>query len=214
LLVISGFARSLIEKHAHQLDARGKQFLTIIQTNAQNMLQLIDDLLAFSRYGKQPLKISAVDMDQLVSTLFEEMRSLAPERRLQLNLQPLPPAYGDPTLIRQVVANLLSNAIKFTRKREDPLIEIGSIIKENQTVYYVRDNGVGFDMGQVGKLFEAFQRLHAPEEFEGTGIGLATVRCIVQRHGGWVWAEGKINEGATFYFSLPREQEKRFSPLR
>ena len=204
LLVISGFARSLVEKHSRQLDAKGQQFLKVIQNNIQNMLELIDDLLTFSRLGNRPMETSEIDIGELARSLFEELKNLSPERLLRLDLKDLPSIQGDRAMVRQVLANLLSNAIKFTRPKAAAKIEIGSIIRENQTVYYVKDNGVGFDMRHSGKLFGVFQRLHRPDEFEGTGVGLAIVRCIIQRHGGWVWAEGKINEGATFYFSFPR----------
>jgi PAS domain S-box-containing protein len=208
LMVIGGFSRLLAEKHSHQLDDKGQQFLNIIQANAQNMLQLIDDMLTFSRLGNQPMETSEIDIAELAQSLFEEFKRLTPERSLMLDLKRVPPLWGDRTMVRQVLANLLSNAVKFTRRNEKAVIEIGSMMRENQIVYYVKDNGVGFDMAQAGKLFEVFQRLHPKDEFEGTGIGLAIVRSIVQRHGGWVWAEAKINEGATFYFSLPHLNPK------
>ena len=211
LLVINGFARSLMENYSRRLDAKGQQFLDILQRNTQNMLQLIDDLLTFSRLGNQPMQPSDIDMAELARSVFEELKAFSPERSLHLDLKALPAVHGDRTMVRQVLANLLSNAIKFTTPKGKPEIEIGSIAKENQIAYYVKDNGVGFDMQHAGRLFGVLQRLHPVEEFGGTGIGLAIVRCIVQRHGGWVWAEGKVNEGATFYFSFPRVKTEALS---
>jgi light-regulated signal transduction histidine kinase (bacteriophytochrome) len=166
------------------------------------MAQLIDDLLAFSRLGRQSMAPSNIDMTALAQAVFDTCASQAPDRRCQFILHPLPPAQGDPALLRQVLVNLLSNAIKFSKPRDAAVIEVGSRQEEGQVVYYVKDNGVGFDMNYASKLFGVFQRLHSTEEFEGTGVGLAIVQRVIHRHGGRVWAEGKVNEGATFHFTL------------
>jgi light-regulated signal transduction histidine kinase (bacteriophytochrome) len=151
------------------------------------------------------MKPSDIDMGELAKAVFKELRSIIPEQTLRLDIKTLPSARGDRSMIRQVFANLLSNAIKFTRPQGAGVIEIGCMVKENQDIYYVKDNGVGFDMQYAGKLFGVFQRHHTVDEFEGTGVGLAIVQRIIHRHGGRVWAEGKVNEGAIFYFSLPRQ---------
>jgi PAS domain S-box-containing protein len=205
LLVIGGFSRVLLERYSNHLDAKGQQFLSMIHSNTQKMLQLIDDLLTFSRSEHQRMKPSDIDMGELAKAVFEELKSIIPEQTLLLDIKTLPPARGDQSMIRQVFANLLSNAIKFTRPKGAGVIEIGCMVKENQDIYYVKDNGVGFDMQYAGKLFGVFQRHHTVDEFEGTGIGLAIVQRIIHRHGGQVWAEGEVNKGATFYFTLPRE---------
>ena len=137
------------------------------------------------------------------------MRAQAPERQVKFNLNPLPPAYGDRTLIKQVLANLLGNAVKFTQPREQAIIEVGGWTEEKENIYSIKDNGVGFDRRYVDKIFGVFQRLHRREEFEGTGVGLAIVQRIIQRHGGRVWATGQVNRGAALYFSLPRQEEKK-----
>jgi PAS domain S-box-containing protein len=205
LLVIGGFSRVLIERYSKDLDAKGQQFLNLIHSNTQKMLQLIDDLLTFSRSEHQQMKPSNIDMGELAKAVFEELKSIIPKQTLLLDIRTLRPVRGDPSMIRQVFVNLLSNAIKFTRPKEAGVIEIGCIVKENQDIYYVKDNGVGFDMESAGKLFGVFERHHTLDEFEGTGVGLAIVQRIIHRHGGQVWAEGKVNEGAIFYFSLPRQ---------
>lgn len=207
LRAVDGFSRVLLEEYSNRLDDEGRRLLDVIRTNVQTMGQLIDDLLAFSRFGRQQMEFSEIDLDRLVSSLFEELTRIYPERKLELKLQSLPPAWGDRTMIRQVLLNLLSNAIKFTRPRETAVIDMGGRIEENESVYFVRDNGVGFDMRYAHKLFGVFQRLHRVEEFEGTGVGLAIVQRIIHRHGGRVWGEGKIDEGATFYFTLPGRGE-------
>jgi light-regulated signal transduction histidine kinase (bacteriophytochrome) len=205
LLVIGGFSRALLERYSNHLDAKGQQFLSMIHSNTQKMLQLIDDLLTFSRSEYQQMIPSEIDMGELVKAVFEELKSIIPEQKLLLDVKTLPPAHGDQSMIRQVFVNLLSNAIKFTRPKGAGVIEIGCIVKENQDIYYVKDNGVGFDMQNAGKLFGVFQRHHNVDEFEGTGVGLAIVQRIIHRHGGQVWAEGRVNEGAIFYFSLLRQ---------
>ena len=207
LLVIGGFSRLLLEKYSNHLDAKGQQFLNFIHSSTQKMFQLIDDLLNFSRLGRQQMKPSDIDMSELAKALFEELKSITPDRTLQLNIKTLPPVRGDQAMFRQVLVNLLSNAIKFTRTKETAVIEIGCIVKENQDICYVKDNGAGFDMQYAGKLFGVFQRLHTVDEFEGTGVGLAIVQRIIHRHGGQVWAEGEVNKGATFYFTLPRGEK-------
>lgn len=203
LVAIGGFSRLIIERCGNQLDGKGRHFLEVIYSNTEKMLQLIDDLIAFSHLEHQELKTAEIDMADLARAVFEELKPLHPGRPLSLDLKTLRAARGDLAMVRQVFINLLSNAIKFTRPKETGLIEIGCTVNEAENIYYVKDNGVGFDMQQADKLFSVFQRLHNPETFEGTGIGLAIVQRIVHRHGGWVWAEGRVNEGATFYFALP-----------
>ncbi len=167
------------------------------------MGQLIDDLLAFSRMSRQHLESMPIDMTALAQAVFDECAAHAPGRQLQFKLQPLPPVQGDRAMLRQVLVNLFSNAIKYTRPRAVAEIEIGGRVEGDENLYYVKDNGVGFDMKYAGKLFGVFQRLHSEDEFEGTGVGLALVQRVIHRHGGRVWAEAKLNEGATFYFTLP-----------
>ncbi|HSB04178.1 MAG TPA: PAS domain S-box protein [Thermodesulfobacteriota bacterium] len=206
LIAIKGFSRSLMKIGLTRIDTRSQQFLNIICTSAQNMLQLIDDLLTFSHLEHQEMKPSDIDMVKLAETVYDELRNRIPKRNLLLNVQTLPPAHGNQSMIRQVFVNLLSNAIKFTNPREIGRIDIGCRTEQNQNIYHVKDNGVGFDMQHANKLFGVFQRLHSSDEFKGTGLGLAIVRRIIHRHGGQVWAEGKLNEGAAFYFTLPREK--------
>jgi len=204
LVVIGGFSRVLLEKYSNHLDAKGQRFLGMIHSNANKMLQLIDDLLTFSRSEHQQMKPSDIDMGELARAVFEELKSSLPDQTLRLDIKTLPPAHGDPSMIRQVLVNLLSNAIKFTRPKGVGVIQMDCRVKENQNIYCVKDNGVGFDMRVAGELFGVFQRHHTVDEFEGTGVGLAIVQRIINRHGGKVWAEGEVNKGATFYFTLPR----------
>ncbi len=203
LLVIEGFSRLLLEKYLSCLDQKGQHYLTIIKEKTRDMGQLIEDLLAFSRSGRQGIVPSEINMVQLAESVFEELKKVTSAPTPQLTIKHFPPAYGDPAMIRQAFINLLSNAIKFTRQRRPGMIEIGCRTEEGEDIYYIKDNGVGFDMQNYDKLFEVFQRLHTPEEFEGTGVGLATVQRIIQRHGGRVWAEGEVNGGAIFYLTLP-----------
>jgi light-regulated signal transduction histidine kinase (bacteriophytochrome) len=203
LRAIHGFSRILLEDHHAKLDPEAQRLLGVIDQNTRRMGQLIDDLLAFSRLGRKELETRQVDMRELARGVADEVRRLEGERPLDITVAPLPPAQGDRALLRQVVSNLVQNAAKFTRGRGDARIEVGFQGNGNQTVYYVKDNGAGFDSRYADKLFGVFQRLHRSEEFEGTGVGLAIVKRIVQRHGGRVWAEGKADEGATFYFTLP-----------
>lgn len=204
LRAIDGFSRVLMEEYPDKMDSEGKRLLNIIRSNARSMSELIDGLLTFSHLGRQPLDPADVNMEELAKSVFDEVQSANREHQITLELHALPPAFGDRTMIRQVLYNLISNAFKFSRPSENPSIEIGFQDGGNQHTYYVRDNGVGFDMQYSPKLFGVFQRLHNVDEFEGAGVGLALVQRIVLRHSGRVWAEGKVNEGATFYFSLPK----------
>jgi light-regulated signal transduction histidine kinase (bacteriophytochrome) len=165
------------------------------------MSQLIDNILKFSRTGRLEITFSEIDMEKMAHAVIEELQPA--DSKLQLEIEHIPHAKGDRAMMHQVFVNLLSNAIKFSRTREIPRIQVGATVKDDETIYYVKDNGVGFDMQFVDKLFGVFQRLHSMEDFEGTGIGLAIVKRIVTRHGGQVWAEGKVGQGATFYFALP-----------
>jgi PAS domain S-box-containing protein len=207
LRAISGFAGILTEDHAQRLDDEGRRLLGTITGEAKRMGQLIDDLLHFSRAGRQPLQATEVDMSALARTVFDECMVQAPGRQLRFKLQPLPGAQGDTAMIRQVWANIISNAVKYTRPKPAAEIEITGHAKGGELVYCVKDNGVGFDMQYAQKLFGVFQRLHAESEFEGTGVGLALVQRIIHRHGGRVWAESRLNEGATFFFTLPAKKE-------
>ena len=209
LRAIHGFARILLEDHRAQLDPEAQRLLGVIDQNTRRMGQLIDDLLSFSRLGRQDVGASRVDMKDLAHTVADEVRRFEGDSRksLEIKIDPLPPARGDRALLSQVMRNLLQNAAKFTRGRDNALIEVGSRANgEAQTVYFVRDNGAGFDPRYMDKLFGVFQRLHSADQFEGTGVGLAIVKRIIQRHGGRVWAEGKVGQGATFYFTLPTEE--------
>ncbi len=201
LRAISGFSDMARKRYADKLGDEGRHLLNVVYDNTVKMNQLIDDILAFSRTGRQGMAKSEVDMDASAREALDETRPSA-GLGLTVEIKPLPPARGDPAMLRQVWVNLLSNAVKFTRHKQVRAIEIGSYAEGNENVYYVKDNGVGFDMRYAEKLFGVFQRLHRAEEFEGTGIGLAIVKRIINRHGGRVWAEGKVDEGATFYFAL------------
>jgi len=208
LLTIDGFSRMLVDDYADQLDAEGKRLLKTICSNSQNMGRLIDDLLAFSRLGRQEMHPVEIKMSELAAAVCAELTATSPERKLHFILQPLPPVRGDQSMIRQVFVNLLSNAIKFTGPKEVAIIEVGATEEENHNLYYVNDNGVGFEMKYADKLFGVFERLHSDDEFAGTGVGLAFVQRILHRHGGRVWAEGKVGEGATVYFTLPYKGRK------
>ena len=207
LRAIHGFARILLEDHKDKLDAEAQRLLGVVDQNTRRMGQLIDDLLAFSRLGRKEITAASVDMRELAQAVSEDARRAEAESRsgrsLDIRIDPLPRALGDRALLRQVMGNLVQNAVKFTRGKDRALIALGARPDGGQNVYYVKDNGAGFDPRYADKLFGVFQRLHRSEDFEGTGVGLAIVKRIVQRHGGRVWAEGNVDEGATFYFTLP-----------
>jgi light-regulated signal transduction histidine kinase (bacteriophytochrome) len=199
---IEGFSRILMEEYGSTLDAQAANYLERVRNASQRMGQLIDDLLSLSRVTRSELKRVRTDLSAIAEAIVQELRSESPERRVSVSIHPGMSCLADPSLIRIALYNLIGNAWKFTSRRADARIEFGALIQRNRTVYYVRDNGAGFDMEHAGKLFGAFQRLHSPREFEGTGVGLATVSRIVDRHGGTVWAESVIDQGATFYFTL------------
>jgi PAS domain S-box-containing protein len=209
LITIEGFVRLLLRRYSPQLDEKGQRFLNAIQKSTKQMEQLIDDLLALSRLKRKEYNVAQIDMGELSKAVFSELKTVNPGRKLKFNVEYLPDVQGDASLMHQVFMNLFSNAIKFTRKRDIAVIEAGGSEGEDENTYYVKDNGVGFDMQDADKLFGVFQRFHSADEYEGTGIGLAIVQRIIARHGGRVWAEGKIDEGATFYFTLPKVNEHR-----
>ena len=204
---IAGYVSILNESHSHQLDAEGRRYLQTIANAAKRMGQLIDDLLAFSRIGRAQLSVRRFGLQDLLKEVIRELSPELADRAVDWRIQPLPTVHGDPSLIRQVLFNLIENALKYSRPRKTAIIEIGTSAdpsNPNEEVFYVRDNGVGFDMNYSGKLFGVFQRLHTTSQFEGTGIGLANVRRIILRHGGRTWAEAQPDLGACFYFSLPK----------
>jgi PAS domain S-box-containing protein len=201
---IGGFARMLKERAGPSLDETSLRYLKVIMESTQRAGELIDNLLSFSRMSRVQMHDIPIDTNGLVRETLDELEFEKNGRSVDWKIADLPKVRGDPSMLRLVFRNLLSNALKYTRPRERAVIEVGSTQDEAETVFFVRDNGVGFDMRYVDKLFGVFQRLHGVEEFEGTGIGLANVRRIVQRHGGRVWAEGRLGGGATFYFSLPQ----------
>lgn len=203
LRAIDGFSQILVEDYIDKLNDEGKRLLNTIRGRTRKMGELIEDLLALSRIGRKDIELSEIDMDKLASSVFGEVKATIPERKIQFDIKPLPSAYGDQGLIQQVFFNLIANAVKFTRLKETAIIEVGGYVEGSENIYYVKDNGAGFDMKYADKLFGVFQRLYSGEQFEGTGIGLAIVQRIINRHGGRVRAEGKVNEGATFYFTLP-----------
>jgi PAS domain S-box-containing protein len=201
LRAIDGFSKILLEEYSSNLDFNGKRMLDLVRLSAQNMAKLIDDLLVFSRTSRTQISLTKINMHDLFASVISEIES--PSLNIDFKLNPIPEVNGDPNLIKQVIVNLMNNAVKFSRTREMPIVEIGSFIERNEAVFYVKDNGVGFDMKYADKLFGVFQRLHSAQEFEGTGVGLAIVQRIIHKHGGRVWAESKPDEGAVFCFSLP-----------
>jgi light-regulated signal transduction histidine kinase (bacteriophytochrome) len=213
---LSGFTELLQGRASKSLDADGIQYLDFIKQSVWRMSGLISDLLDFSRVERVDLLKSLVSVEELVKEVRQELRHQTEGRDIAWKLGPLPEVYADRSMLRLAIVNLLSNAIKFSRGRMRAEIEIGSTIEGNNLVVFVRDNGVGFDMKQADKLFGVFQRLHTNHEFEGTGVGLASVQRIIHRHGGRTWAEGSIGGGATFWFSLPRavetESQQRAKP--
>ena len=200
---IDGFAQLLQKRATAVLDETARRYLDMIVESTNHAGDLIDNLLAFSRIGRAEIKHADVDMNRLVQETLDDLRLETEGQNISWKVGELPEVQGDPPMLRIVMVNLLSNAVKYTCTREQAIIEVGTRSNGDETVFFVSDNGVGFDMQYVDKLFGVFQRLHSVEEFEGTGIGLATVRRIVNRHGGHTWAEGSVGSGATFYFSLP-----------
>jgi len=205
---IDGFSRILLENHAVRLDQDGTQLLERVRAAAQRMGQLIDDLLSLSRVTRSEPKRIRTDMSAIARAIADEFMHESPQRDVDVRIEPGMVCSADPNLMRIALSNLIGNAWKFSSKRDRALIEVGTLRNGDKTVYYVRDNGAGFDMKYAGKLFGAFQRVHSSREFDGTGIGLATVSRIVDRHGGAVWAQAEVDRGATFYFTLSGSGER------
>jgi light-regulated signal transduction histidine kinase (bacteriophytochrome) len=198
---ITGFTQILLEDYEAQLDAEGQRYLRLVSENARKMGILIDDLLTFSRLNRHELKKQTVQIDTMARECLDDLRPDTVNRRLDAQIAEMPPCEADPSLLKLVLTNLLSNALKFTGKRDVAQIEVGCV-NEGGKIYFVKDNGVGFDMRYADKLFGVFQRLHRAEDYEGTGVGLANVQRIIARHGGRIWAEAELDKGATFYFTL------------
>jgi light-regulated signal transduction histidine kinase (bacteriophytochrome) len=208
LRVISGFAHLLVDGQTDRLTPKQREYLQLIMENTDQMNELVNALLTFSRITRQVAHVTSVDIRSLVENVIAQEKQAAgvtDTSALRIEIGDLPPAQADPLLLRQVFANLISNALKFSRAVPEPKIEIGVCGERDPLIYFVRDNGVGFPAGDAKKLFHVFHRLHAQSEFEGTGVGLANVRKIIERHGGTVWAEGEEGKGATFYIALPRQ---------
>ena len=199
---IDGFSQALLEDYGDKLDEQGKDYLRRVRAATQRMGQLIDDMLILSRVTRSEMRRGAVDLSTLASTIIAELQKAQPERQVEFVIAEGLTVNGDAVLLRAVLDNLLGNAWKFTGKQATARIEFGVTRHEGKRAYYVRDDGVGFDMTYAGKLFAPFQRLHSTDEFAGTGVGLATVQRIINRHGGKVWAEGEVGKGASFYFTL------------
>jgi light-regulated signal transduction histidine kinase (bacteriophytochrome) len=201
---LASYAHLLQDAADPALDEKSRKYIKIIANASEKLGIQVDELLEFSRMGRTTLKRSRVDLDVLIRDMARIFTEENQDRYIEWNIHPLPVVAGDPTMLQLVFANLIGNGVKYTRNRPRAIIEIGSEDNENNHIIYVRDNGIGFDMKYYDKIFGIFQRLHISEEFEGTGIGLANVQRIIQRHGGRVWADSRIDKGATFYISLPK----------
>jgi light-regulated signal transduction histidine kinase (bacteriophytochrome) len=199
---IDGFSQALLEDYADNIDEQGRNYLGRLRSASQKMGELIDGLLKLSRLTRSEMHREKVDLSALAQEITANLQETQPKRRVEFVIETKLADVGDRQLLRAVLENLLGNAWKFTGKRRQPRIEFGATQNGERKAYFVRDNGAGFDMTYVDKLFGAFQRLHTTEEFPGTGIGLATVQRIIRRHGGNIWAEGAVDKGATFYFTL------------
>ena len=205
LRAIDGFSRKVLMAYGEKLDDEGRRLLHVVRDSAKKMGTLIDDLLAFSRMGRREMALQTVSMDAMVRSIADELRMAEPQRRIEFAFSTLPDAWGDAAMLRQVWVNLLANAVKFSSQRPITQIEVGGRTENGEAMYWVKDNGAGFDMQYADKLFGVFQRLHRQDEFEGTGVGLAIAQRILHRHNGRIWGEGKPDAGATFWFALPRE---------
>jgi light-regulated signal transduction histidine kinase (bacteriophytochrome) len=203
LRAIDGFSQILLNEHASSLLPEGRRVLELVVKNSKHMAQLIEDLLAFSRLGRQEVVGSELNMNEMAREVYQDLTTPPGPRVIDFTVAPLPNAIGDHSMVRQVWVNLIENAIKFTSHTIPATVEIGAIKGELETTYFVKDNGAGFDPRFAGKLFQVFQRLHGSSQFSGTGVGLAIVHRIIQKHGGRVWAEGQPNQGAQFFFTLP-----------
>jgi light-regulated signal transduction histidine kinase (bacteriophytochrome) len=199
---MGGFSSVLVEDYSEKLDEQGKKYLTYIQESSNLMGQLIDDLLKLSRVTRSEMNREQVNLSEIAQKVVDDLEKAEPDHKVKVTIAPNLTAYGDRNLVFLLLQNLVGNAWKFSGKNAEPRIEIGTAEHNGKLTYFVRDNGVGFDMQYADKLFKPFQRLHGTEEFAGTGIGLATVQRIIRRHDGEVWAESKVGEGATFYFTL------------
>ncbi len=199
---IDGFSQILLDDYSDRLDDQGRHYLQRIRKGSQRMARLIDDMLNLSRLTRSEMCHEQVNLSDIAQKIVSDLQATDPSRQAQFTIAPELIVEGDPRLLRQMLENLLGNAWKFTSKRSQAAIEFGITEQDGEPAYFVRDNGAGFDMEYVGKLFTAFQRLHAVDEYEGTGIGLATVQRVIRRHGGLVWAEGEVDRGATFYFTI------------
>ena len=204
LRTINSYATVVLEDFGGALNEEGKKLIHTIVDRTVSMGNLIDDLLRFSKNSMHDLAVSPVDMTALIREITGRLADEEPNRKVEFRIAELPNTIGDRSLLAQVAENLLSNAVKFSRKVAKPVIAVGSVADGKDNIYFVKDNGVGFDVKYVGTIFNVFQRLHRPEDFEGTGVGLAIVEQIVTKHGGRVWADSRQGKGATFYFSLPK----------
>lgn len=208
LRAISGYSTILLEDHHEKLDQKGRTYLTVIKSETKRMEMLIEDLLSFSRVSRTGLKVGEIHMNELIDTCISELKRAYSGREIEFNIEKLENSIGDPALIKQVWFNLLDNAIKYQKQDKPAIVAVGCRMEQmnDRIVYYVKDQGVGFDMEYADKLFGVFQRLHSDEEFDGTGIGLALVKRIINKHRGQVWAESELNSGSTFFFSLPTDK--------
>jgi light-regulated signal transduction histidine kinase (bacteriophytochrome) len=202
LRAIDGFSRILLEEYVPDLPPEAQCYLGLVRQNADQMGQLIDDLLQFSRLSRKAFNQQEVRPAELVREVLADLKPEIKQRQVEFTIGDLPPCQADPALLRQVFANLLANSLKFTRLRPVAQIEVGHLEQDGMPTYFMKDNGVGFDMRYADKLFGVFQRLHRAEDYEGTGVGLATVQRVIQRHGGTIWADSTINQGTTFYFTV------------
>ena len=201
--MIEGFAKTFDQEYHGMIDENGQLFLNTILKNIEGMFQLIEDILEFSKVNRGELQLKDINMKQMFEDIAKVHVDLAKGREIKLTIEDVPNIKGDESLIRQVVSNMISNAVKYTSKKEVADILVDSYLEENEMVYFVQDNGAGFDQKYADKVFQVFQRVHDSNEFKGTGVGLAIVAKIIKRHGGRIWAESEPDKGATFYFSLP-----------
>jgi PAS domain S-box-containing protein len=208
LRAIDGYARMILRDQSDKFPDDAKRKFDLIRSNTQMMGKLIDDLLSFSRLGRLEINMSKLDMEGLVNDIWMELQIINPDRKIDFRIKNIPLGRGDRTLVKLVYSNLLSNAVKYTKFKDKAYVETGGYTEGDENIYYIKDNGVGFDMKYYDKLFGVFQRLHSADDYEGTGVGLAIVQRIIHRHGGRVWAKGNIEEGATFYFTLLQRIDK------